>query len=370
MEKEQEYEFKFDIPTDVSGKQVIEAVSRLVTAMNKKYRFWDNSYIFTYYDDEARTLLQEGSTLRSIYGRARKLPFDFKRGAVNTPERTEENFCEAEFNCANSMHNLTGLVRAELDIVASVCTQHKKWQLTLNDLVIEISFDSIFYDEQRTQLLLQELEIELEKGDEEAFTLIAASLYQGLKDELRLSVSTMQKYERVMTERCPIDTLMTVMSHAFAAHNDNPVQPRKAFRKHDKVIPYGIHPCWAAMTLLHETSLDLGTRWNGALALLLHDVLEDTTAGLPEGTSKVVAELVDEMTFDSYGAELDSWWKISDLAKLLKLYDKVSNLMDGAWMPDEKKKMYVFYTLRLVEAVEASYPDDLNIVKIARALCQ
>ena len=56
------------------------------------------------------------------------------------------------------------------------------------------------------------------------------------------------------------------------------------------------------------------------------------------------------------------------MVKLLKLYDKVSNLFDAVWMKDEKWNNLVDYTLKLRQFVLETY-GDLNIVKIAGAVC-
>ena len=53
--------------------------------------------------------------------------------------------------------------------------------------------------------------------------------------------------------------------------------------------------------------------------------------------------------------------------RLLKLYDKTSNLMDGIWMDEEKRERYVEYTSRLCQDVEQNY-GELNITRIARAI--
>jgi hypothetical protein len=53
--------------------------------------------------------------------------------------------------------------------------------------------------------------------------------------------------------------------------------------------------------------------------------------------------------------------------RALKLYDKVSNLLDGKWMKAEKWNIYVEHTLRLASEVEQLF-GELNIVKIATAI--
>lgn len=121
------------------------------------------------------------------------------------------------------------------------------------------------------------------------------------------------------------------------------------------------------MAILQEPSVNEELRWEGAFALLLHDVLEDTTAGLPVGTSARVAELVEGMTFESSDVEMETVWERSAEIRLLKLYDKVSNLLDGAWMSTAKRERYLAYTLRLADDVEANF-GLLSIVRQARSL--
>ena len=60
------------------------------------------------------------------------------------------------------------------------------------------------------------------------------------------------------------------------------------------------------------------------------------------------------------------WTKPKEV-KLYKLYDKVSNLMDGTWMSPEKMAQYKDYTSRLCSEAEMNY-GDLNITRIARGI--
>lgn len=150
-------------------------------------------------------------------------------------------------------------------------------------------------------------------------------------------------------------------------HDGKAKKHSKRFRKWDGKTPYGIHPIWCAMTILTETGLPEDIRISGAQALLLHDILEDTTADLPNEVPDEVVKLVREMTFDSSEEEMKLIWRKSKKIKLLKLYDKVSNLLDGSWMSSEKRERYLAYVKALSEEVESHY-GELNITKIARAL--
>ena len=151
--------------------------------------------------------------------------------------------------------------------------------------------------------------------------------------------------------------------YALQVHDNDAVAEKKRFRKWDQSTPYAIHPLWCAMTILTETSLNEELRVDGAEALILHDMLEDTYAALPSGTSDRVTALVEAMTFDSAEQERGCIWQRSTEVQLLKLYDKVSNLMDGSWMNQEKRRVYETYVERLCIEVEKTY-GTLNITNI------
>lgn len=152
------------------------------------------------------------------------------------------------------------------------------------------------------------------------------------------------------------------------AHQNHPRKSNKAYRKWDGATPYFNHPLWCATTISTETNLDDKTRNEGYLSLLYHDVLEDTTQKLPEGLEERIIQLVENMSFEK-GNGQERWeiWEKPREVRLYKLYDKVSNLLDGSWMSDEKRQEYVKYTQELCQDVEQNY-GDLNITRIARGL--
>lgn len=162
--------------------------------------------------------------------------------------------------------------------------------------------------------------------------------------------------------------LKTAIEHTITAHTAYVKAPGDTLRSWDQQTPYVIHPIWCAMTLLTETMLSTDIRSIGYQVLLWHDTLEETTLSLPADTSETVKSLVGEMTFASFHDEVEQIWERSDMAKLLKLYDKVSNLLDGTWMTAAQWNAYVEYTHKLTERVADRY-GELNIVKIARAVC-
>jgi (p)ppGpp synthase/HD superfamily hydrolase len=149
-------------------------------------------------------------------------------------------------------------------------------------------------------------------------------------------------------------------------HRDYAKKSSNRTRKWDKKTPYSIHPLWCATTILTETSLPEDMRENGYLALLYHDVLEDTTANL-SGLPEKVNYLIKQMTFKDFSAEMRAIWTKEPDVKLLKLYDKVSNLLDGSWMNNLKRRIYIDYTRKLAKEVEEIY-GNLNIVRIFKSL--
>jgi (p)ppGpp synthase/HD superfamily hydrolase len=163
------------------------------------------------------------------------------------------------------------------------------------------------------------------------------------------------------------DEIVQAISHAHLAHAAHGNSPQDAVRFHDHLTPYLVHPIWCAASLLQEATLPLDLRKTGYIALLWHDVLEDTTLKLPIGTSSEIVKLVEEMSFMSFDEERAELWSRSPEIKLFKLYDKVSNLLDANWMKVDKWNVYVEHTLRLANEIEQKF-GSLNIVKIARAI--
>ncbi len=138
--------------------------------------------------------------------------------------------------------------------------------------------------------------------------------------------------------------------------------------------PYFFHPLWCSLTLFCEPKLPDEVRLPGALALLFHDILEDTTIDLPEDLSDDVRSLVQELTVEKEEQYNFSGWekeKLTILQKpphiqLLKLFDKVSSVYDMA-VKKERYPEWIRIVEGLIENVEAEY-GVLNITLLARAL--
>ena len=139
-----------------------------------------------------------------------------------------------------------------------------------------------------------------------------------------------------------------LIEFCFVSHGKYAIKNSNKHRRHDNLTPYGIHPTWCAMTILTETKLSELIRTNGYQALLLHDILEDTNRNLPNWISSEVKDLIKNMTFESFEKERQDLFQKPPEIKLLKLYDKVSNLLDGSWMDNEKLAIYKNFTKMLI----------------------
>lgn len=157
------------------------------------------------------------------------------------------------------------------------------------------------------------------------------------------------------------------LSYVIEAHDKRARKPENRVRNFDKQTPYSIHPIWCASMIRQEPSLSEDVRLKGSQALLYHDVLEDTTAELPEWLSDDVRTLVSELTFESSEDEWKTLWNEDKQIRLLKLYDKVSNMMDSVWMKPKRRQQHLIHLRKLCEDVEKNY-GELNITKFSRTL--
>ena len=155
------------------------------------------------------------------------------------------------------------------------------------------------------------------------------------------------------------------LDYVIRAHSDFAKKPSSKTRMWDKKTPYYNHPIWCAATILHETSLPENIRLNGSQALLYHDVIEDTTSPLPPWITPEVRDFIEGMTFSSSEDEWANLWTRDSKVRLLKVYDKTSNMLDGVWMTSERREQHLTHLRRLVDDVKANY-GELNILKIAR----
>ena len=155
------------------------------------------------------------------------------------------------------------------------------------------------------------------------------------------------------------------LDYIIEAHTERARKSENRFRNWDQRTPYYVHPIWCAAMIRQETSLAEKDRIAGSQALLYHDIQEDTTADLPEWLPNEVKLLIDNLTFNSSEDEWENLWKKEKIVRLLKLYDKVSNMMDCVWMKPERRQQHQSHLRKLCEDVERNY-GELNITKLAR----
>jgi (p)ppGpp synthase/HD superfamily hydrolase len=168
------------------------------------------------------------------------------------------------------------------------------------------------------------------------------------------------------TELIEPEDIQELINYTYRAHQEN--STKKDFRQDGKV-PFFTHPVWCAITLLMDQRVPWTDRSFGYQALMLHDVIEDTSLGLPTGVTRDVADLVIAMTHETWEEEIDIAQK-PPIVRLLKLIDKVSSMYDETVRKEpERRKQWKQLVDRLVQSVERDYPD-ARILALARTLLQ
>lgn len=163
-------------------------------------------------------------------------------------------------------------------------------------------------------------------------------------------------------------TFISYISYIAEAHQEKLLPDAKALRKFlsGDTNEYFTHPLWCSMMILLDTKLPDEIRNDGALALLFHDVLEDTTAGIPNDLPERVKMLIQDLTYDNFQEEVTQTLKKSPLIQLLRLYDKTATLYDGDLNPKRYPEWTEFME-HLIVTVEKEY-GELNIVLLAKVL--
>ncbi len=159
-----------------------------------------------------------------------------------------------------------------------------------------------------------------------------------------------------------------IIDLAYSAHQEH---NNKAEFRQGGTVPFVVHPFWCAMMLLHEIKVPIEQRQIGYQALLLHDVLEDTTLELPADLSEEVKRAVEAMTFETWQQEKEAVIKMPPFLKLLKLYDKVASIYDEGVSAHkengQKRQQWRRLTESLIEDVEKHY-GKLRITSVARSV--
>ncbi len=160
------------------------------------------------------------------------------------------------------------------------------------------------------------------------------------------------------------------------AHQEHPNQHGKTMRKlpSGEENPYLMHPLWCSVMILAEPKLPKNIREKGALALLFHDVVEDTLTPLPKDLPENVKRLIENMTvpklpeynYSSWDLEKQTILKKPIELQLLKLFDKTATLYDMV-LQERRFPEWMDIVEKLASNVEKEY-GSLNIVTLARAL--
>ncbi len=202
-----ELEYKIDIPTIDKPEGVLAAIDQFLGAQEhvRLLKNSDKTRRFTYFDTPTQTIRSHGWTLRAVGGfnpeagdGKKRLRYDYKIGAVGTPNRKEGSYWTDQELAGDELvgrfHLDESLAGGTLSPVATADTRHLKRTYQMGASVIELTFDHFVLETGQT---FQELEIELEHGDVADLDQLKARLRTILPDSAYPEVHV-QKYERVM----------------------------------------------------------------------------------------------------------------------------------------------------------------------------
>jgi hypothetical protein len=157
--------------------------------------------------------------------------------------------------------------------------------------------------------------------------------------------------------------LLDFADDAYHHHNKSD----QVYRQSGKV-PYATHPLGCAMLLIADQRIPWHEREIGFQALILHDVLEDTNADLPNWVDEEVKETVRQMTFESSDHALRE-------ASSKPIFIKLLMLLDGFWSMYEehvqpvRRKQWKQGVAMAIKEVEQHY-GNIRVVQIAKAIEQ
>ena len=160
------------------------------------------------------------------------------------------------------------------------------------------------------------------------------------------------------------EEIKRLIDFIYDAHQNH--NAKNDFRQNGRV-PFFVHPTWCALMLLNDQRISFEERQIGYQALLLHDVLEDTSLPIPEWVDKRVVNLVKEMTHETWEEEKDIGEKPNSV-KLLKLCDKSATMYDESIRPDPvRRKEWKELTQKLLKDVEDKY-GNIRLVQVGKAV--
>jgi len=157
-----------------------------------------------------------------------------------------------------------------------------------------------------------------------------------------------------------------LLDFAYDAYQNKNI--RDLLRQEGKT-PYMTHPLFAASLLLADQRIPWEDRYYGYQILVLHDVLEDTTAKLPDWVEEKVVDGVKELTFSDdmpFDEKVELLRGKDSFIKLLALCDTISNVYEEH-VSEEKRIKWKKYDEELVKDVENIY-GDIRIVEISKTI--
>jgi len=173
------------------------------------------------------------------------------------------------------------------------------------------------------------------------------------------------------------DRFWSWANYAYDAYRNHHAGDELSCRPFDGITPHAIHPIATALLALQEPLLETETRYKVAIALLFHDLFEDSTKGLPNDLPPEwvdeITQIVKEMTYENgLPQEVVELWQKSPLTILAKLFDKYHSLTEhAAWMPHHRPiegRLFLDHSRKVAAYVEKHF-GRLHIVSATQQLC-
>lgn len=170
------------------------------------------------------------------------------------------------------------------------------------------------------------------------------------------------------------EELKKYLDFAYSAYQENN-NSGQAYRQNGRV-PYLMHPLWCASMLIADSDVPFEHRELGVKALILHDVLEDTSLELPDWVTQEVKDTVEELTFDSLEEAIEKYDNKTPFIKLLMLYDKLSSMYENHVAVNPKfseeeakarRRKWKNFVERGIVEVEKEY-GNIRIVQVAKVV--
>jgi (p)ppGpp synthase/HD superfamily hydrolase len=157
-----------------------------------------------------------------------------------------------------------------------------------------------------------------------------------------------------------------ILDFAYDAYQNK--SKRDTLRQGGKT-PFITHPYFAASLLLADRRVPWEDRYYGYQILILHDVLEDTDADLPDWLEDRVVQGVKDMTFSddiSFEEKGEIIKNRDPFIKLLELCDTISNVYEEH-VGEKKRSEWKELDKELVIDVENIY-GDIRVVQLSKAI--